>query len=199
MMPGDRTRRRARRRMAACIAAVAASAAVAAPQTYVIDPAHTTPLFEVRHMGMSLQRGFFTNTTGTIVLDRAERRGSIDVVIGTGSVVTGSRVMTDVLKREDFFNADKFPAMRFVSRDLAFDGDVPVAATGELTLLDVARPVVLKIADFTCGAQIYTRRPMCAAEATATIRRSEFGMTYGIPRVAGDEVRIVIPVEAFQE
>jgi len=197
--PAAGTRKRLRLRMAACVAALAASAVLAAPQTYVIDPTHTTPLFEVRHMGMSLQRGFFTNTTGTIVLDRAERKGAIDVVIGTGSVVTGSRVMTDVLKRDDFFNAEKFPAMRFVSRDLVFDGDVPVAANGELTLLDVARPVVLTITGFTCGAQLYTRRPMCAAEATATIRRSEFGMTYGIPRVAGDEVRIVIPVEAMQE
>jgi polyisoprenoid-binding protein YceI len=107
--------------------------------------------------------------------------------------------MTDVLKREDFFNAEKFPAMRFVSRDLVFEGDVPVAANGVLTLLDVARPVVLKIAEFTCGAHLYTRRPMCAAEATATIRRSEFGMTYGVPRVAGDDVRIVIPVEAVVE
>ena len=102
---------------AICIAAFVAPVAVAAQQTYTIDPTHTTPLFEVRHMGMSLQRGFFTNTTGTIVLDRAARKGAIDVVIGTGSVVTGSRVLTDVLKREDFFNAEKFPVMRFVSRD----------------------------------------------------------------------------------
>jgi polyisoprenoid-binding protein YceI len=199
MMPADATRARIRQRAAACVAVAAASVAVAAPQTYVVDPTHTTPLFEVRHMGMSLQRGFFTNTTGTIVLDRAERKGAIDVTIGTGSVVTGSSVMTDVLKREDFFNAEKFPAMRFVSRDVVFEGDVPVAANGQLTLLDVARPVVLAITGFTCGAQLYTRRPMCAAEATATIRRSEFGMTYGIPRVAGDEVRIVIPVEAMLE
>ena len=199
MKPAAGTRKRVRLRAVACVAACAASAAAAAPQTYVIDPTHTTPLFEVRHMGMSLQRGFFTNTTGTIVLDRAEHKGRIDVVIGTGSLVTGSRVMTDVLKREDFFNAENFPVMRFVSRDVVFEGDVPVAANGELTLLDVARPVVLRITDFTCGAQLYTRRPMCAAEATATIRRSEFGMTYGIPRVAGDDVRIVIPVEAMQE
>jgi len=104
-----------------------------------------------------------------------------------------------VLKREDFFNTEKFPVMRFVSRDLVFDGDVPVAANGELTLLDVTRPVVLSITGFTCGAQLYTRRPMCGAEATATIRRSDFGMNYGIPRVAGYDVTIVIPAEAMQE
>jgi polyisoprenoid-binding protein YceI len=168
-------------------------------RTYTIDGDHTTPMFEVRHMGMSLQRGFFTNTSGKITLDRAAHAGSLDVVIGTGSVVTGSRVLTDVLKREDFFNAERFPTMRFVAREFTFDGDVPVAAKGTLTLLDVPRPVTLAIADFRCGAQLFTRRPMCAAEVTTTLRRSDFGMTYGIPRVAADEVRIVIPVEAFQD
>jgi polyisoprenoid-binding protein YceI len=183
----------------AWVAFAAAPAPALSQTTYTIDGEHTTPLFEVRHMGMSLQRGFFTNTSGKIVLDRAARTGSIDVVIGTGSVVTGSRVLTDVLKRDDFFNAEKYPTMRFVARELTFDGEVPVAAKGELTLLDVTRPVVLAIADFHCGAQLFTRRPMCAAEATATIRRSDFGMTYGIPRVAGDDIRIVIPVEAFAQ
>lgn len=171
-----------------------------AQEVYVIDGTHTTPMFEIAHNGgISRQRGFFTNTSGRITLDRAARTGSIDVVIGTGSIVTGSRVLTDVLKRDDFFASDRFPTMSFASRDVAFAGDVPVAARGELTLLDVTRPVTLQIADFKCGTQPFTRRPMCGAEATATIRRSDFGMTFGVPNVAGDEVRIVIPVEAVRE
>ena len=184
--------------LVACALALALPAA--AQETYVIDGAHTTPMFEIAHNGgMSRQRGFFTNTAGRVTLDRAAKAGTIDVVIGTGSVVTGSRVLTEVLKRDDFFASERFPTMRFASRDVAFDGDVPVAASGELTLLDVTRPVTLQIADFKCGTQPFTRRPMCGAEVTATIRRSEFGMTYGVPNVAGDEVRIVIPVEAVRE
>ena len=171
----------------------------AAQETFVIDPTHTTPMFEVTHLGMSQQRGFFTNASGKITLDRAARRGSIDIAIGTGSVVTASRVLTDVLKREDYFNAEKFPVMSFVSRDLVFDGDVPVVANGELTLLGVTRPVALKITGFKCGTHPYNRRAMCGAEASATIKRSEFGMTAGIPVAASDEVRIVIPVEAIRE
>lgn len=187
-----------RRRLAACFLAVALPAA--AQDVYVVDTTHTTPMFEIAHLGgMSRQRGFFTNTTGKITLDRAAKTGAIDVEIGTGSVVTGSRVLTDVLKRDDFLASDRHPTMRFASRDVVFDGDVPVAARGELTLLGVTRPVTLAIADFRCGTQPFTRRPMCGAEATATIRRSDFGMTYGIPNVAGDEVRIVIPVEAVRE
>jgi polyisoprenoid-binding protein YceI len=176
-----------------------AASALACAQTYVIDGTHTTPMFEIRHMNMSKQRGFFTETMGTVMLDRAARTGSIDVVVSTGSVVTSSRILTDVLKRRDWFNVEQFPAMRYVSNDLTFDGDVPVAANGQLTLLGVARPVKLTISDFRCGTHLVYRRAMCSAEASATIRRSEFGMTSGLPNVAADEVGIVIPVEATLE
>lgn len=183
------------------LAAALASAAPAsaAPETYVLDSTHTTPMFEVMHLSMSRQRGFFTNTIGRITLDRAAKQGAIDVEIGVGSIVTASRVLTDVLKRDDYFNAEKFPVMRFSAKEIVFDGDVPVAANGELTLLGVTRPLKLTIDSFRCGTHPYTRRQMCGAEASATFRRSEFGMTAGIPAAAGDEVRIVIPVEAFKE
>lgn len=181
-------------------ALLAACTPAHAADVYVIDPMHTTPLFEVAHLsGMSRQFGFFTNTMGRITLDRAARTGSIEVEIGTGSVVTAVRVLTDVLKRGDYLDADQHPVMRYVAHDLVFDGDVPVRANGELTLLGVTRPVPLAITEFHCGTHPYTRRAMCGARATATLRRSEFGMTAGLPAAAGDEVRIVIPVEAMKE
>lgn len=189
----------------ACCLVLFASAIVAclearAAEVYVIDPTHTTPLFEVAHLsGMSRQFGFFTNAMGRITLDLAARTGTIEAEIGTGSVVTAGRVLTDVLKRADYLDADHYPVMRYVARDIAFDGDVPVRADGELTLLGVTRPVALAITEFHCGTHPLTRRPMCGARATATLRRSEFGMTAGLPWAAGDEVRIVIPVEATQE
>jgi polyisoprenoid-binding protein YceI len=167
----------------------------------VIDGTHTVPMFEVRHQGMSLQRGYFTNTMGKITLDRTAKTGTIDVEIGTGSVIAAivSRVVNDVLKGVGNFNADQFPTMRYAARQIAFDGEVPVRADGDLTLLGVTKPVALAISDFRCGEQYVTRRPMCAAQATATIRRSDFGMTGGLPNVVGDEVRIVIPVEALRQ
>ena len=181
----------------ALMAGVVASA-LAAQETYVIDPAHTIPMFEVTHLGMSQQRGFFTNASGKVELDRAARSGSIQIVIGTGSVMTASRVMTDVLKR-DYFNAEQFPVMTFKSRDLVFDGELPVGANGELTLLGVTRPVALKITRFRCGTHPIFRRAICGAEAGTMIRRSEFGMTTGLPDAVGDEVKIIIPVEAMRE
>jgi len=186
-------------RLAAAAVLLAAAVPAAAQDTYVVDGTHTTPMYEITHMGMSVQRGFFTDTAGTITLDRAARTGKVDIVIGTGSVTTSSRILNDVLKRGDWFNSEQYPAMRYVASDFVFDGDVPVAANGQLTLLGVTRPVTIRISGFHCGTHPLLRRAMCAAEATATIRRSEFGMTTGIPAVAGDEVRIVVPVEATRE
>jgi len=187
-------------RVAIAFCLAMAGGAAAAQDAYVLDSTHTTPMFEIGHLGgMSKQRGFFNDVAGRITLDRAARTGSIEVVIGTGSLFTSSRLLTEVLKRDDYFNVSQYPAMRYTAREFVFEGDVPVAANGQLTLLGVTKPVLLKIADFKCGTHPYTRRAMCGAEATATIRRSEFGMTAGIPNAAGDEVRIVIPVEAQLE
>ena len=183
-----------------CIALLLlACAAASAQDIYSIDGTHTTPMYEIRHMGMSMQRGWFTDVQGRVTLDRAAKKGTIDVVIGTASVMTSSRILNDVLKRGDYFNVEQHPAMRYTSSDVVFDGDVPVSANGQFTLLGVTKPVTLAITDFHCGRHLLLRRPMCAAEARVTIRRSEFGMTGGLPNVAADEVRIVIPVEAIRE
>jgi polyisoprenoid-binding protein YceI len=171
----------------------------AAQETYRLDSTHTTPMFEVLHLGVSLQRGLFTNASGTVTVDPAARTGTIDVVVGTGSVLTGSRVLTDVLKGPNFLDAEQFPLMTYRARDIEFDGDKPVRAHGELTLLGVTRSVSLAIGAFTCRSHPLYRRPLCGAEVTATIRRSDFGMTYGLPAAAADDVRIVIPVEALRE
>ena len=80
-----------------------------------------------------------------------------------------------------------------------FDGDRVVGADGELTMLGVTKPVSLKVANFTCGEHPFNKKPMCGAEATANIKRSEWGMTAGIPFAPADEIRIIIPIEAYRE
>ncbi|NVP72819.1 YceI family protein, partial [Vibrio cholerae O1 biovar El Tor] len=83
--------------------AAISSAALAAPETYVIDGAHTFPRFEYSHFGYSKQVSRFDKTTGTIVIDRAAKNGSIDVAIDTTSVNTGFPLFNEHLQGEDFF------------------------------------------------------------------------------------------------
>jgi polyisoprenoid-binding protein YceI len=185
--------------MAAFVCTVVASNAIAAQEVYVLDPSHTIPMFEVTHMGFSQQRGTFSNVSGRITIDRAARKGTMDIVVATASINPGTPRLLATLKGEDFFNVEKFPTMTYKSADLEFDGEQLVAVKGDLTLLGVSHPVALKVTAFKCGAHPFNKRMMCGGEAVTTIKRSEFGMKYGIPAAASDEVRIVIPFEAARE
>jgi polyisoprenoid-binding protein YceI len=182
----------------ALLAAAFALPAAAEQETYTVDPAHTYPSFEVNHLGFSTSRGMFTRTTGKIVLDRANKTGSIDITIDTRSLFTGDERRDKHLRADDFFHVEMFPEMTYRSNTIRFRGDNPVAVEGELTLLGVTRPVSLGIDSFNCGTHPINRKPVCGADATATIKRSEFGMDAYVPAV-GDQVTLRIGIEAFRE
>jgi polyisoprenoid-binding protein YceI len=173
--------------------------AIAAEETYVLDPVHSQPICEVQHMGFSVQHVSFSKISGKVTIDRAAHKGSVDAIVDTSSIRSYSERLDIHLKGEDFFNVSNYPTMTFKSSDLDFEGDKVVAARGELTLLGVTRPVLFKVSNFVCGEQPFNKRPMCGAEATAMIKRSDWGMKYGIPKAAGDDVRITLPIEAFRE
>jgi len=171
-----------------------------AEETYVIDPVHSQPQWVATHIGFSNQHGNFGKATGKIVLDRAAKKGSIDVTIDAASIRTYSDRLDQIVKGERFFNVEKFPTLTFKSTSLAFEGDNLVGADGELTMLGVTKPVSLKVTNFTCGEQAFNKKPMCGAEATATIKRSEWGMTDGLKLGnPGDDIKLIIPVEAYRD
>ena len=185
----------------AIIAGLAAAIAIpaAAQETYVLDAVHSQPNFAARHLGFSLQYGSFGKLAGKVTLDRAARKGTVDVTVDTASIRSFDARLDVALKGEKFFNVEKYPTMTFKSTSVMFDGDRVVGVDGELTMLGVTRPVSLKVANFSCGDHPFNKRPMCGAEATATIKRSEWGMTAGIPFAPADDVRITIPIEAYRE
>lgn len=167
-------------------------------ETYVVDPLHTVTTFSVSHLGLSVQRGSFGKTTGTVVLDRAGKKGSIDVAIDATTVTSGSQPRETMLKGEDYFNAAQFPTISFKSTDLKFDGDRVVGADGELTMRGVTKPVMLSVVDFKCATHPMTKKPACGAEVAATVKRSDFGMTKNQASTA-DDVKIAVAIEALQQ
>ena len=182
----------------------AAAAAIALPalaqETYILDPVHSQPTWEARHIGMSLQRGSFGKLSGKITLDRAAKKGTVDITIDANSVKPFDASLDPILRGPRFFNVEKFPTMEFKSNDVVFDGDRVVRVNGNFTMLGVTKPLTLQVADFKCGEHAYNKRPMCAADATGTIKRSEYGMTDGLNvGNPSDEIRLLIPVEAYRE
>jgi polyisoprenoid-binding protein YceI len=171
----------------------------AAQETYTIDPVHSQPIFEARHMGFSQQRGSFAKSTGKITLDRAAKTGTVEIVIDTTSIRTYDSRLDEQMKSENFFNAAKYPTLTCKGNNVVFAGDRVVQVDGDLTMLGVTRPVSLKVENFVCGEHPMNKKPMCGAEATTTIMRSEWGMKYALPKAVSDEIKLTIPIEAYKE
>jgi polyisoprenoid-binding protein YceI len=172
-----------------------AMAGLANAATYNIDPSHTYPSFEADHKGLSLWRGKFNSTKGTITMDRAAKTGSLDITIDTTSIDFGHEKMNSHAKSADIFNVEKFPTATYKGKSFKFNGDQLVSVDGELTLNGVTKPVELKVDRFKCVQDARLKREVCGANATAEFKRTDFGINFGIPNFA-PEVKLAIQVEA---
>lgn len=108
------------------------------------------------------------------------------------------RARDDHLRQADFFNSAEFPRMTYKSTAAKFNGDNVAEVDGQLTLLGVSRPLQLKLERWRCGPHPVSKREMCGGNASGTIRRSDFGMKYGVPAI-GDEVKLYIEFEAYKD
>lgn len=191
--------------VAAVIALAMPFAANANPESYTIDPNHTYAHFEVEHLGVSIQRGRFDRTSGKFTLDRAAKAGSVDLAVETASVSTGDnvkgsrpRTLDDHLKTADFFNVAEFPRMTFKSTGVKFSGDSPAEIAGNLTLNGVTKPLTLKVERWVCKDNPMSKKPMCGGNASAALKRTDWGIKYGVPAI-GDDVRLWISVEGYRD
>jgi len=190
----------------ALVAAALPFSVSAAPDNYTIDPYHTYVHFEVDHIGgLSRMRGRFDKTAGKFTIDQAAKTGSLDVTVQTSSVNTGDndkgsrpRSRDEHLRTPDFFNVAEFPTMTFKSTKIAFKGDNVGSIDGDLTLLGVTKPVSLTVERWRCMPHPQSKRDMCGGNATGAVKRSDFGMKFGVPGV-GDELALFIEIEGFKE
>jgi polyisoprenoid-binding protein YceI len=164
--------------------------------SYTIDPAHTYPSFEIDHLGFSTQRGRFDRTSGFIELDQIARTGKLEIHVDIASLDTGQSERDEVLKGEEWFQAQRHPDMVYRSERFIFENDRPVAVEGMLSLLGQTHPLRLQITRFKCGLNLAEKKRGCGADAHGQLRRSDYGMRTGLPFV-GDEVKLNIQVEAY--
>lgn len=181
----------------AMIAAIA-SPALAAPETFTLDGSHTFPRFSYSHFGMSTQLSRFDKTSGTVVLDKAAKTGSVEVLIDMKSVDTGFSVFNGHIQGEDFLDTAKYPTATFKSTKVVFDGDKPTAIEGNLTIKDVTKSVTLKITSYVNMAHPMLKKDAIGADATVVIKRTEFNAGKYAPYV-GDDVTITVSLEAIKQ
>ncbi|WP_269530892.1 YceI family protein [Chitinimonas sp. BJYL2] len=170
--------------------------ASAAPVSYNIDPSHTYPSFEADHMGVSLWRGKFNQSTGKVVLDKAAGTGSVDISIDIGSVDFGHDAMNKKALSAELFDAAKFPQSTYRGKLAGFVNGAPTKVEGELTLRGVSKPVDLEIKRFKCIVHPMLKRELCGADAYATFQRDAFGIDAGKAWGFDMSVALRIQVEA---
>ena len=167
--------------------------------TYAIEPTHTFATFEIGHFGTSTNRGRFDKKEGTVQFDRAAKTGSVELVIDTASINTGTAAFNKHLQSADLFDAAKFPTATFKSDKFSFSGDKVSEVTGTLTLLGKTQPVTLKANNFNCYDSPMIKREVCGGDFETTIDRTQFGMNYGIDWGFPKSVKLVIQVEAVKQ
>lgn len=186
--------------VAAIWLASAAGTATAA-ENYIIDPDHTYPNFTINHLGFSTMHGRFGATQGRLTMDRKAGTGSVDIIIDAASVDTGFKKRDDHLRSPDFLNVKEFPQITYKSTKITFRGDKAATVDGQLTMVGVSKPVTLDVKSINCG--IHPMDPkkekfVCGFDATAKIKRSDFGVKFALPAV-GDEMNIALEVEAVRQ
>jgi polyisoprenoid-binding protein YceI len=179
-------------------AIVMSTPALAVPETFVIDNNHTFPSFSYSHFGYTLQTSRFNKTSGKVVLDKTAKSGSVDVLIDTLSVDTGSALFNEHIQGADFLDTSTYPTASFKSTRVTFDGDKPATIDGNLTLKGVTRPVTLKVTGYQFMVNPMVKKDAIGANATTTVKRTEFNAGKYAPNV-GDEVTINIAIEAIKE
>lgn len=185
-----------RRTLIALALALASVHAFAEAGTYQIDVPHTQTFFSVNHMGFSNSTGFFRVKEGTLVFDDADwSKSKVDVTLDIASLQFGDKTWNEHVSDAKFFNVAKFPTARFVSEKVEKIDATTGKATGTLTLLGVSKPVTLNFTKNKVDKNPMSNKPYAGFSATATIKRSDWGMTAYLPNI-GDEVKLRIELEA---
>lgn len=165
--------------------------------TYRTDPSHTLVGWKVSHFGFNDYFGQFGDVAGTLNLDPANpSRASVDITVPVSGLSTASSALTAHMQRADFFDMPNHPTVRFVSTAVEVTQDRVVIA-GNLTIRGTTRPVILSTRFVGAGTNPYNRQDTIGFHATTTIRRSDFGMSYGVPMVS-DDVELTISA-AFEK
>ena len=175
--------------------AALATAAAAEPVVYDVDPRHTYPSFEADHAGgLSNWRGKINETSGRITLDRAAQTGSVEMTMNMASIDFGLEEMNEHARSPDIFDVAKYPTAVYKGTLAKFESDRPTEVNGELTLRGVTKPLTLTIGQFLCKP--VRNVEVCGADATATLKRTDFGVDFGTQAGFKPEVTLRIQVEA---
>lgn len=179
--------------------------AKAQPYQYTLDPSHTYISFGISHIGFAPVIGLFGAASGSFVFDEAAVAVSdVHVTVEADSVYTAHTRRDHHVRDKDFLDVANHPEITFVGRETTRTGDRTGTITGDLTLLGVTRPVTFALTWNKSGYYPWpgkdgTRAYVVGVTAKGSLRRSDFGMTYGVEGgLVGDTVDLTIGFEGIR-
>jgi polyisoprenoid-binding protein YceI len=178
-------------------------ASVVSAATYQVDPAHSQVRFTVAHLVMFKVTGVFTEFSGTATADpESKTLQSITATIDTKSIDTRIEKRDNHLRSDDFFSADSFPQIKFVSKKIVGSGS-DITIYGDLTIRDQTREITLK-GSYLGSIQDGWGNQVAGFEAIGKINRKDFGLTWnkvletgGL--TVGEEVEIGLEIQAKKQ
>jgi len=196
---------RTARMLAAALVLAVGLPSLAAADSWVLDPAHTTSTFTARHLMITNVTGVFEATKGTIEYTPGDANSiKAEIAIETKSINTRNTRRDDHLRSNDFFNAEKFPSITFKSKRVQNVKPESFELVGDLTIRDVTKEVVLRVDGPSAPIKDPQGNRRVGANATTTINRKDFGVNWnraieagGV--VVGDEIKINLEVQAVEK
>jgi polyisoprenoid-binding protein YceI len=163
---------------------------------WTVDAGHSSVVFKVKHANAAWFKGCFDVVNGTVKLDPSQpAAGSVALTIPLDAIDTNDKKRDAHLRDADFFNSKENPEITFRSTSIKAEGAV-LQVTGELAMAGKTKTVTIPV-EKTGEGEFYGKR--VGFSTTFTIKRSEFGMTYGVDKnVLGDEVTLMIDLELTQ-
>ena len=180
-------------------AAIALTSVPAFAATYTLDPQHTQVQFTWNHFGFSNPAAVFGKIDATLDFDQTDpTQSKVSVTIPLDSVNSNVAKLNEHLDSPDFFDAAKYPNATFKSTKVE-KGSTPdqLKVTGDLTLHGVTKPVTLDVTVNKVGEHPMRKAPSAGFDATATVKRADFGISKYIPGVS-DDIKIHITTEAIE-
>lgn len=174
---------------------------VSLAKEWAIDEAHSKALFTVKHLTVSNVTGKLSNIKGLIDIDDQDvTKSKVDITIDVNTINTDNQKRDEHLKNPDFFDVKKFPSMKFTSTKVEKAGEGNLKVTGDLTIRDQTKSVVLDVEGPSPTVKDPWGNMKRGASATTKINRKDFGLTWnkaletgGV--VVGDEVKVAIELE----
>ena len=172
--------------------------------TYKIDPSHSEVMFKIKHLMITNVTGSFSKFDATMVADKEDfSDATVSFEAEVDSISTNSEQRDGHLKSDDFFAAEKYPRISFVSTAIKKINDEDYKLTGDLTIRDITKPVTL---DVTYGGTMtdFYGQTKAGFEISGKINRKEYGLVWHAVTEAGgivvsDDVKLNLNVQMIKQ